>query len=326
MEQHPIPRQITTFEFKLIGFLTLKQFIYLLVFSVLAYLIYYVFPIPVLNILLAILCEGVGLILALVPIYDRPADLWIKNIYKRLVSPTQFLYKKHNPPIYFFNNLFFLNDPHRVVAHIESQEKLTAYLAKVQAANQSQTNNNRRIAIKQQLSTGIKPIVIKNQSTVPLNPSDSQQPIIQQSLNTNPQPPVNSNIGISNQTQNLDNQNIKSSAIDNQQTPTPLRPTKQDSAGQATSVRAPFLTGIVKNHRLIPLPGILIYIKDLNNKTLRLLKSNPHGVFATFNPLSPGDYQFEIKDPKGGYLFDTMKISLNTNNSKPLEFFSKELI
>src|SRR5438270_526220 len=32
MEQHAIPRQITSFEFKLIGFMTLKQFLYLLVF------------------------------------------------------------------------------------------------------------------------------------------------------------------------------------------------------------------------------------------------------------------------------------------------------
>src|SRR5450830_869986 len=49
MEQHAIPRQITTFEFKLIGFLTIKQFIYLLIFIPIGLLIFYTFPIPILN-------------------------------------------------------------------------------------------------------------------------------------------------------------------------------------------------------------------------------------------------------------------------------------
>ena len=48
----------------------------------------------------------------------------------------------------------------------------------------------------------------------------------------------------------------------------------------------------------------MIYVKDQNNTTVRLLKTNPHGVFATYNKLSPGAYSFEIKDPKGGYFFD----------------------
>jgi hypothetical protein len=56
MEQgHPIPRQITTFEFKLIGFLTLRQFIYLVIFIPAGYLTFILFPIPLLNILFGIL-------------------------------------------------------------------------------------------------------------------------------------------------------------------------------------------------------------------------------------------------------------------------------
>jgi len=276
MEQHAIPRQITNFEFKLIGFLTLKQFIYLLVFLLSAYALYSLFPIPILNILFAVILAGIGIVFALVPIYDRPADVWIKNIYKKLISPTQFLYKKNNPPIYFFNNLYFLNDPHRVIAHIESQEKLAAYLARAQVP--AQPVDNRKTAIKQQLA-----------------------------ITGNPNP----------KSQNQNNQNNKSA--DN-------LPAESADRQPTTNIKKPFFTGVVKNHRLIPLPGILVYVKDATDKTLRLLKSNPHGVFATFNILPPGEYVFEIKDPKGGYFFDTIKINLDTINPKPLEFFSKELI
>ena len=86
--------------------------------------------------LLGILVGGFGFALALIPINERPLDIWIKNLIKRLTSPTQYMYHKHNPPIYFFDNLYFVSDPHRVLTHIESQEKLSAYLARTQATIQ----------------------------------------------------------------------------------------------------------------------------------------------------------------------------------------------
>jgi hypothetical protein len=93
-----------------------------------------------------------------------------------------------------------------------------------------------------------------------------------------------------------------------------------------SSSNKPFLTGVVKNNKMIPLSGVLIYIKDQNGKVIRLLKTNPHGVFATFNPLPDGEYLFELKDPQGSYFFDTMKLKVESKNQKPLEFFSKELL
>ena len=69
-----------------------------------------------------------------------------------------------------------------------------------------------------------------------------------------------------------------------------------------------------------------MYIKDDKGSPLRLMKSNPHGVFATFNPLPPGSYTFEIKDPTGTYFFDTMKVPVKETNSIPVEFMSKEIL
>ena len=60
MEQHAIPRQITSFEFKLIGFMTLKQFLYLVIFAPIGYIVYVLFPIPLLNIILGIVVGGMG--------------------------------------------------------------------------------------------------------------------------------------------------------------------------------------------------------------------------------------------------------------------------
>ena len=134
MEQHPIPRQITTFEFKLIGFLTLRQFLYLVISLPIAYVLFRIIPIPLLNILAAGVCAAFGAALAFLPINDRPMEVWIRNFIKRLNSPTQYTYMKHNSPLYFLRNLYFVSDPHRVLAHVESQEKLAAYLATTQQA------------------------------------------------------------------------------------------------------------------------------------------------------------------------------------------------
>jgi len=254
MEQHPIPRQITSFEFKLVGFMTVKQFIYLVIFFPLAFIVYALFPIPVLNILLAIVVGGIGIALAFIPINDRPMEVWIRNFIKRLSSPTQYFYQKNNHPLYFLKTLFFSSEPHTVLAHIDSQEKLKAYLLKTQKINTVQKR---------------QPVTIPQKTT----------------------------------------------------TETMVAEKKKE-----TEEKKAFFSGIVENHRMIPLPGILIYVKDAGGKTLRLLKSNPNGIFATFNPLPAGDYFFDFKDPRETYFFDRIKIRIEDNNPKPLKFFSKELL
>jgi len=279
MEQgHPIPRQITTFEFKLIGFLTLRQFLYLVIFIPAGYLTFVLFPIPLLNILFGIMVGAIGPILAFVPINDRPIEVWIRNLIKRLNSPTQYFYKKQNRPLYFLQDLFFVEDPHRVLAHVQSQKMLNQYL------NAKNTKPN---------------III-----------DQKKQQINQLLNS---PPSLLSVKKDKQSKKIINSsqsNLSSNA----------------SLTSVSSPKKPFLTGVVKNNKMIPLSGILIYIKDESGRVLRLLKTNPHGIFATFNPLAAGDYVFELKDPQGSYFFDTMKLRLESQNQKPLEFFSKELL
>jgi hypothetical protein len=107
MEQHAIPRQITSFEFKLIGFLTLKQFIYVVVFSALGYVTYMIVPIPFINILFGVLVGGIGLALAFLPINDRPLEVWIKNI-KIDFTDAVFFFKAKSSGKFFEQSIFFV--------------------------------------------------------------------------------------------------------------------------------------------------------------------------------------------------------------------------
>lgn len=272
MDQHSIPRQITSFEFKLIGFMTLKQFIYLVIFAPIGFIVYKLFPIPFLNALLGILVALAGVALAFFPVNDRPLDVWVRNFIKRLASPTQYTFKKENPPVYFLNNLFFNTDPHRIMSHIESQKKLASYLS---STKQTSVPNVQKQTVQNLFQSSDEELVSRGQNTPVINaPSATVQ---------KPKPP-------------------------------------------AQTARLPFFTGVVKNNRQIPLSGVLVYMKDQNNIPVRLLKTNPHGIFATYSPLPIGEYVFEVRDPKGSYFFDTMRIAIQESNAKAFEFISKELL
>lgn len=276
MEQHPIPRQITSFEFKLIGFMTLHQFIYLLIFVPTGFAVYKVIPIPFINIVSGLLVSTVGFLLAFLPINDRPLDVAIKNLFKRLTSPTQYIYRKSNQPLYFLNNLYFNSDPHKVLAHIESQEKLNSYMKDgLNQPTDAQVNAPSVVGIQEAFAS---PVLV-NRVTTPTNERG--------------------------------NNAVTSSTTGTTQSPL----SKQ-----------PFFLGVVKNNKETPLPEILVYIKDVRNNPVKLLKTNPHGVFATYTSLPGGEYVVEAKDPKGSYLFDTMKIQLRDVNSAPLNVVSKGLL
>ncbi|MCX7955494.1 MAG: PrgI family protein [Patescibacteria group bacterium] len=268
MEQHPIPRQITTFEFKLIGFLTIKQFIYLLVFAGFAFVVYLLTPIPFLNYLFAFLVAGTGLTVVFVPINDRPMDIWIKNLIKRLTSPTQYNFKKENKPPAVLLDIVKNYSPSVALNYIDSQQKLNNYLS-------SKTQKNTEVDKRKQQ---INDILINS----PVFTHQQQK--------TNNQQPIN-------------------------QTSTTINQKK------------PFISGIVTNYKKTPLAGILIYIKkEENGEPIRILKTNSHGVFLSFNPFPAGEYIFEIKDPKQTYFFDTMKLRVENENNNPFEIQSRELI
>ncbi len=94
MENHPIPQDITGFQFKLIGDMTVKQFAYLAGGIVLAW-VFFASPLfVIIKLPLAALSAFLGVGLAFFPIEGRPMDLMFTNFVKAIVSPTQFIYQK----------------------------------------------------------------------------------------------------------------------------------------------------------------------------------------------------------------------------------------
>lgn len=266
MEQHPIPRQITTFEFKLIGFLTVKQFVYLLVFTSLTLIVYYLTPIPFLNYFFAFLVGAGGVAFVFVPINDRSMDIWIKNLIKRLTSPTQYVFKKENKPPKVLVDIV-LSSQQVAQNYLDAQKKLNNYLS---TKNQPAGNSKKQAVINILNSKEESKTPQKSTTTISQKPS--------QPLTTTPQ-------------------------------------------------KQPFITGVVRNYKKLPLAGILIYVKkDEKSTPIRIFKTNSHGVFLSYNPFPVGEYVLEVKDPKQVYFFDTMKIRVDNSNNQPIEISSKEML
>lgn len=94
MEQHPVPQHIASFEFKLFGNLTVRQFVTLAIPMTFAALIFFSPLPPVIRIPLAGILGIFGLIAALVPIGGRPFDKWVAAFIKAILSPTQRIWVK----------------------------------------------------------------------------------------------------------------------------------------------------------------------------------------------------------------------------------------
>ncbi len=94
MENHPIPQDITGFEFKLVGDMTIKQFAYVATGVVSGFIVYALPLLSIIRIPLALIVGSAGAAFAFLPVEGRPMDLMIRNFFKAVFSPTQYVYQK----------------------------------------------------------------------------------------------------------------------------------------------------------------------------------------------------------------------------------------
>ena len=127
--QHPVPQNIMDVEFKLIGDLTMRQFAYLFVAGISAYLSYllviglFKWPTVIFLILL-----GIGL--AFVPVEERGLDEWIVNFFRAINSQTQKVWRKEPqlPTAFLYDSIAVVKQEMITLAPTSSRRKLEEYL------------------------------------------------------------------------------------------------------------------------------------------------------------------------------------------------------
>lgn len=186
MENHPIPQDVTGFQFKLIGNMTVKQFAYLAAGVVLAWIIlqlpvYFIIKFPI-----SVLFSVLGVSLAFLPIEGRPLDAMISHFIKALFSPTQFVYQKTGGRLYF---------PSPGISMQKNQnnppppqgDKLKVYLQSIPSAPKGKLDSkeeNLLLSLANLTANSSSPLLQPKKSTldVPIAPRDYLKPIIDKVL------------------------------------------------------------------------------------------------------------------------------------------------
>jgi hypothetical protein len=95
MQEHPVPQNVTSYEFHLIGNMTLKQFFELATFGAFAFFAYSSNLLDILKWPLVLLFVILGIAFAFVPFEDRPLDHWLLAFVRAIYNPTKFYWKKN---------------------------------------------------------------------------------------------------------------------------------------------------------------------------------------------------------------------------------------
>lgn len=290
MENHPIPQDVTGFQFKLIGNMTVKQFAYLVVGVVLAWVLLQL-PISILiKLPFSVFSALLGIGLAFVPISGRPMDLMIGNYIKALFSPTQFVYEKTGGQIYFPQNRGFAQVKQKTNVFTPfPQDKLKAYLASQDAKPKNKVDEKEHNFLMSVSSlTAHNPVL---------------QPTVNPILNT---PPINPPKPLATPPP------TPAPTIANSQTPIIL------SKPMPIPESPNLITGVTRDARGNPLPHILVEIKDREGHPVRAFKTNELGRFASATPLLNGSYTVEFEDSKGQNKFEKILINVTGQIIQPL--------
>lgn len=315
MENHPIPQDVTGFQFKLIGNMTVKQFAYLLTGVIIAWAI---LQLPV-NILIklpfSIFSAALGIGLAYLPIGGRPMDSMIGHFIKALIRPTQFVYEKSGTPLYFFAKTMPRSKESKNIIPPFETDKLKLYLASIDdnPKNKLDAKENNFLESVSNMATSNFPF----QTNVSATPTD--QPIDasatpSEPLTTLPEPklaamPTYSPSSISS-FKKTEDKNAK------------ITPKTPKNIGPDIPSSPNMVTGVTKDPRGNTLPNILIEIKDKEDSPVRAFKTNEVGKFASATPLMNGDYVIEFEDPKLQHKFEPKTISATGQIILPIEAVS----
>ncbi len=200
MDQHPIPQDVTGFQFKLIGAMTVKQFGYVACGVIMAVVLYYLPLQTVFGILLKLILIplfGVsGVIVAFVPIDGRSIDVMATNFARALFSPNQYVYKRQGRKL-SFSSITVSKTPttqaqkeqvHGTASSVaakkfdEKEKKLQEYLLNSQGRTKNEMDKKESAFLKTLSLPTIQPITISPtlQSSVVTNSHSA--PAIKQTL------------------------------------------------------------------------------------------------------------------------------------------------
>jgi hypothetical protein len=285
MESHPIPQQISSYQFRLVGDMTLKQFFQLAGGALVSVIIYSTHMLAIFKWPLMIFSFALGAALAFLPFEERPLGKWLFAFFGSVYSPTIFNWKAAAAAPKFFQDEEVAAAP--VVATTptpinELDKKEQSFMSKLSM-----------------LFGQMAPKSIPATPVINITPTVTA-PVIR------PQPeqvitPVNTPTNINRATRVVVEENPTSAV-------TPMASNENKSVAhqaQFTPEAVPSapnipntISGQVLDDQGKIVEGAILEIKDFGGRPVRALRSNKVGHFLVVTALQNGQYEI-ITDKEG---------------------------
>lgn len=335
MEPHPIPQNISSFQFRLVGDMTLKQFAYLALGSTLGYLIFVFFAAsyPFFAWPLITISAGLGIAFAFLGIGSRPLDYWLAAFLKAVYSPTKRVWRKNNEnykedPLFKSRYVMYMSrqgEPNQPTIPPSPQPPQSFLMPTppppqlptpdelkktVDLAKQAQNLQMKIIQTERTLNQ----IRSEAQKSTPI-PADYTTKII--AILSDLQKLVEEASSVKEQLQAIEEPqpSIKPHKI----VKVAVQPRKPQTIALTSFPNV--INGIVKDQGGNYLEGVIAVIHDKEGLPVRALKTNKLGQFTGSTPLPNGVYTLELE--KENYEFDVLQIELQGSLLQPLLITAK---
>ncbi|HBB76422.1 MAG: hypothetical protein UT87_C0016G0012 [Candidatus Levybacteria bacterium GW2011_GWC1_40_19] len=355
MEDHPIPQDITGFQFKLIGSMTVKQFGYIAAGIIMGWVIY-ILPLPtLLKIPLALLLIILGACMAFLPVAGRPMDIMFSHLIKALFSPTQYIYQKtggkisHEPPTTTVSaplqpqaiapppekksglsfsgfSLFHRASKKPPAPHEEEGKgnvKEDVLKKAYKEAQETALQKELEIAKKEEEKNEGLPSFTEAHAKVmdlseKLGETLEQKQALEKEL-------IELQKRLSTQKEQVFTPSDQQAPKTETQNVRKIADEQRVSSGVPMTPEAPnLIMGIIKDPRGNPLGNILVEVKDAEGNPVRAFKTNGLGQFSSATSLSNGVYTVSFEDPQNLHRFDTVEFSATGDLISPLEVLSMD--
>jgi hypothetical protein len=334
MQQHPVPQPISSYEFHLVGDMTLRQFGKLAAGVILALIVYAIDPPGFIKWLLIFLFVGLGAGSAFVPFEGRPIDTWIMAFFKRIYSPTQYVWKQGGA-IQTIPSI--TEEANQKTPDFQSSIN-PALKIKVPAFHMPTLSLKKTASLfktKEEAKTEILPI-----KELPKEPPKEPQTIV---LSRTPAQlsPLGSQAKTFQASAQQPNQNVlptpftQTTVLKPPATPAVPKFTPPQKVSQptveakfvpqaiipATPTLSNLLVGFVHTPDGKIVENAILEVRDPDGNPVRAFKTNKLGQFRSATPLSSGSY--EIETEKEGFRFDIIKVELKGEILSPIEIVSR---
>lgn len=347
---HPIPQNVTAFEFHLVGDMTLKQFIYLATGVGIAYLIFILLAVrfPFIAWPMIAIFTLLGVAFAFVPISDRPLDHWLGAFLKAVYSPTKRVWSKNGQN--FLQNIGF---PNRLNIYLSAmdiqaapisnlpQQKLPESVSQTPLSlpklSQTPQPTKEELPTSEELTKTVE--LAKEAQTLQVKIIETERQLnqIKNSITSTQVNPSDYTLQFNKIFDNLNGLVQEASEIKKQLASITNEPTipvpkvtvqvvapQKPKQTQLTLTSLPnVINGITVSADGVYLEGVVVVIRDKDGLPVRALKTNKLGQFTGSTPLPNGTYTVELE--KDDLIFDILQINLEGKVLPPLNIAAKRL-